>query len=187
MLAIATQVKEGTQILPLDDKRRAELTAIARAYNQDGFRVLVIATRDIPQGSTKPQYSENDECELTVEGFLTFLDPPKETAAPALAALRDNGVAVKVLTGDNEIVTTKICREVGLEPGTPVMGRDVEKMDDATLRVIVEDTTVFAKLTPLQKSRVLKALQANGHTVGFLGDGINDAPALRDADVEPDV
>jgi Mg2+-importing ATPase len=87
------------------------------------------------------------------------------------------------LTGDNEIVTTKICREVGLEPGTPVMGRDVEKMDDATLRVIVEDTTVFAKLTPLQKSRVLKALQANGHTVGFLGDGINDAPALRDADV----
>ncbi|MDR2311549.1 MAG: magnesium-translocating P-type ATPase [Brucellaceae bacterium] len=183
MLAIATQVKEGTQILPLDDKRRAELTAIARAYNQDGFRVLVIATRDIPQGSTKPQYSENDECELTVEGFLTFLDPPKETAAPALAALRDNGVAVKVLTGDNEIVTTKICREVGLEPGTPVMGRDVEKMDDATLRVIVEDTTVFAKLTPLQKSRVLKALQANGHTVGFLGDGINDAPALRDADV----
>ncbi|WOC16652.1 magnesium-translocating P-type ATPase [Pseudochrobactrum sp. MP213Fo] len=183
MLSIATQVKEGDKILPLDDQKRAELTALAQRYNQDGFRVLVIATREIPRNSAKPQYGVNDECELVVEGFLTFLDPPKETAAPALAALRDNGVSVKVLTGDNEIVTAKICREVGLEPGTPVMGRDVEKMDDATLRIVVEDTTVFAKLTPLQKSRVLKALQANGHTVGFLGDGINDAPALRDADV----
>ena len=183
MLAISTQVKDGDTIRPLDDKRRAELTALARAYNQDGFRVLVIATREIPHNATKPQYGVNDECELIVEGFLTFLDPPKESAAPALAALRANGVVVKVLTGDNEIVTTKICREVGLEPGVPVLGRDVEKMDDTTLRAVVEDTTVFAKLTPLQKSRVLKALQANGHTVGFLGDGINDAPALRDADV----
>ncbi|GAA0615309.1 magnesium-translocating P-type ATPase [Paenochrobactrum glaciei] len=183
MLSIATHVKDGDTITALDDVRRAELIAISHAYNQDGFRVLVIATREIDHKKTKPQYRESDERELVVEGFLTFLDPPKETAAPALAALRDNGVMVKVLTGDNEIVTTKICREVGLEPGVPMMGRDVEKMSEAELRERVEETTVFAKLTPLQKSRVLKALQANGHTVGFLGDGINDAPALRDADV----
>ena len=98
-------------------------------------------------------------------------------------ALRDMGVRVKVLTGDNPIVTAKICREVGLEAGEPLLGRDIEHMDDQVLGRLVEERTVFAKLTPLQKSRVLKALQANGHTVGFLGDGINDAPALRDADV----
>ncbi|MEZ0199423.1 HAD-IC family P-type ATPase, partial [Pseudomonas qingdaonensis] len=115
--------------------------------------------------------------------LLTFLDPPKETAGPAIAALRDMGVQVKVLTGDNPVVTSKVCREVGLAPGQPLLGQDIEGMDDTTLKLQVEERTVFAKLTPLQKSRVLKALQANGHTVGFLGDGINDAAALRDADV----
>jgi Mg2+-importing ATPase len=95
----------------------------------------------------------------------------------------DIGVAVKVLTGDNAIVTTRICRQVGLEPGEPVLGPQIEALSDTALQQLVEERTVFAKLTPLQKSRVLKALQANGHTVGFLGDGINDAPALRDADV----
>jgi Mg2+-importing ATPase len=118
-----------------------------------------------------------------IRGFLTFLDPPKETAGPAIAALRDMGVTVKVLTGDNAVVTCKICREVGLDPGAPLLGQDIERMDDTTLKLRVEEHTVFAKLTPLQKSRVLKTLQGNGHTVGFLGDGINDAPALRDADV----
>lgn len=92
-------------------------------------------------------------------------------------------MVVKVLTGDNEVVTARICREVGLEPGQPLLGREIEALDDARLRRLVDERTIFAKLTPLQKSRVLKALQANGHTVGFLGDGINDAPALRDADV----
>jgi len=118
-----------------------------------------------------------------IQGFLTFLDPPKETAGPAIAALQQIGVAIKVLTGDNAVVTSKICRQVGLEPGQPLLGVEIEAMDDATLLRRVEERTVFAKLTPLQKSRVLKALQTNGHTVGFLGDGINDAPALRDADV----
>lgn len=118
-----------------------------------------------------------------MRGFLTFLDPPKESAAPALAALRENGVAVKVLTGDNPAVTLNVCRQVGLEPGRPLVGAEVEALDDVELEKVVERTTVFAKLTPLQKARIVKALQANGHTVGFLGDGINDAPALRDADV----
>ncbi|MFK4064134.1 magnesium-translocating P-type ATPase [Brucella anthropi] len=183
MLSTATMVKEADCVRPLDEETRKRLIATARAYNADGFRVLVVATRDIPGVQTKAQYKIADESDLIVQGFLTFLDPPKETAGPAIAALAEHGVAVKVLTGDNETVTTKICREVGLEPGVPLLGREIEKLDDEALREVVEERTIFAKLTPLQKSRVLQALQANGHTVGFLGDGINDAPALRDADV----
>lgn len=183
MLSISTRIRQGDTTRVLDDAERERLVAMARAYNADGFRVLVVATRDIPDAQSKSRYTISDEEDLTVQGFVTFLDPPKETAGPAIAALAAHGVTVKVLTGDNEVVTTKICREVGLEPGTPLMGREIEKLDDDALRVAVEERTIFAKLTPLQKSRVLKALQANGHTVGFLGDGINDAPALRDADV----
>ncbi|MBC3454920.1 magnesium-translocating P-type ATPase [Pseudomonas mosselii] len=183
ILAIATHVEEGGQRVALDAGRRQQLLATASAYNQDGFRVLLVGTRDIPAAAGKPQYHTDDERELVIRGFLTFLDPPKETAGPAIAALREMGVKVKVLTGDNPVVTCKVCREVGLEPGQPLLGQDIERLDDTQLKALVEERTVFAKLTPLQKSRVLKALQANGHTVGFLGDGINDAPALRDADV----
>ncbi|AZC37206.1 MULTISPECIES: magnesium-translocating P-type ATPase [Pseudomonas] len=183
MLDTATRVRQDGVTLNLDAGRRAALLELAEEYNRDGFRVLLVGTRDLAPGQTRQQYSASDERELIIEGFLTFLDPPKETAGPAIAALRENGVTVKVLTGDNPIVTAKICREVGLEVGEPLLGRDIERMDDALLARLVEERTVFAKLTPLQKSRVLKALQANGHTVGFLGDGINDAPALRDADV----
>lgn len=183
MLAIATHVQEGDSVVALDERRRQRLLASADAFNRDGFRVLVVATRDIPASEGKAQYHTDDERDLVIQGFLTFLDPPKETAGPAIAALREMGVRVKVLTGDNPVVTCKVCREVGLEPGLPLLGQDIERMDDTTLKIQVEERTVFAKLTPLQKSRVLKALQANGHTVGFLGDGINDAAALRDADV----
>ncbi|TFF43060.1 magnesium-translocating P-type ATPase [Pseudomonas sp. RIT623] len=183
MLAIATHVEEGGQRIALDAGRRQQLLATASSYNQEGFRVLLVGTRDIPAVDGKPQYHTDDERELVIRGFLTFLDPPKETAGPAIAALREMGVKVKVLTGDNPVVTCKVCREVGLEPGQPLLGQDIERLDDTQLKALVEERTVFAKLTPLQKSRVLKALQANGHTVGFLGDGINDAPALRDADV----
>ena len=183
MLAISTQIQLGSGISELDDTERAKLVAMARRYNNNGFRVLALATREIAAEHNKTRYSIRDEQELTIRGFLTFLDPPKETAGPAIAALAAHGVAVKVLTGDNEIVTAKICQEVGLEPGIPLLGRHIDKMDDRALQIAVEEGTIFAKLTPLQKSRVLKALQANGHTVGFLGDGINDAPALRDADV----
>ncbi len=125
-----------------------------------------------------------DETELTIEGMLTFLDPPKESAGKAIAALRDNGVAVKVLTGDNPVVTARICLEVGIDTHDILTGTRVEAMSDAELASEVEKRAVFARLTPLQKTRILQALQRNGHTVGFLGDGINDAPALRDADVE---
>ena len=183
MLSIASHINESGQVVALDAQRRKDLLALANEYNEDGFRVLLVATREIPKTQSKNQYKTADERDLVIRGFLTFLDPPKETAGPAIAALRDMGVTVKVLTGDNAVVTCKICREVGLDPGTPLLGQDIEHMDDTTLKLRVEERTVFAKLTPLQKSRVLKALQGNGHTVGFLGDGINDAPALRDADV----
>ncbi|KVD96801.1 magnesium-translocating P-type ATPase [Burkholderia ubonensis] len=183
MLAVSTHVQDEDGVRPLDFVARKRLLEQAIAYNEDGFRVLVLATRAIPRGDEREQYRTADERDLVVRGFLTFLDPPKESAAPALAALRENGVAVKVLTGDNPTVTMKVCRQVGLEPGKPVLGTEVDALDDATLAQVVERTTVFAKLTPLQKARIVTALQANGHTVGFLGDGINDAPALRDADV----
>ncbi|WP_145475841.1 magnesium-translocating P-type ATPase [Yersinia similis] len=183
MLSICTHVREGDVIYPLDAGRRVTLQALATQYNEDGFRVLLLATRELGTQVSPVPLNIDDERDLVVQGLLTFLDPPKESAAAAINALRENGVAVKVLTGDNPIITAKICRDVGLEPGEPLNGRDIEAMDDATLAREVELRTVFTKLTPLQKSRVLKMLQNNGHTVGFLGDGINDAPALRDADV----
>ncbi|VEA93906.1 magnesium-translocating P-type ATPase [Yersinia pseudotuberculosis] len=183
MLSICTHVREGDDIFPLDAARRATLQALATQYNEDGFRVLLLATRELGAQVSPVPLNIDDERDLVVQRLLTFLDPPKESAAAAIAALRENGVAVKVLTGDNPIITAKICRDVGLEPGEPLNGRDIEAMDEATLAREVELRTVFTKLTPLQKSRVLKMLQSNGHTVGFLGDGINDAPALRDADV----
>ncbi|CAI1670894.1 magnesium-translocating P-type ATPase [Serratia proteamaculans] len=183
MLEIATHVREGQQIVPLDPARREALQALAGQYNEDGFRVLVLATRELGEQKNALPLSVADERDMVIQGVLTFLDPPKESAQEAIAALQENGVAVKVLTGDNPVITCKICRDVGLEPGEPLSGPQIAEMDDVTLAREVEQRTVFTKLTPLQKSRVLKMLQANGHTVGFLGDGINDAPALRDADV----
>ncbi|MNY84665.1 Magnesium-transporting ATPase, P-type 1 [compost metagenome] len=175
MLAVATHWQQGERVQVLDATARAALLQRATDYNEEGYRVLIVATRKIPTDQVKAEYRMADEVDLVVRGFLTFFDPPKESAAPAIRALQAHGVAVKVLTGDNPVVTVKVCRDVGLDPGTPLVGRDVEAMDDATLREAVQFTTIFAKLTPLQKSRVVKALQANGRTVGFLGDGINDA------------
>ena len=182
-LAISAYTQEDGKLVPLDDARRLALMAMTREYNEDGFRVVAVATRTFAAGETKEQYAMSDESELVAQGFLAFLDPPKETAGPAIAALRQHGVAVKILTGDNMVVTRKICREVGLDVGNPVLGRDTENLDDEALRDLVERTTVFAKVSPLQKARIIRMLQANCHTVGFLGDGINDAAALRDADV----
>ena len=182
-LGISTYTQEGDERVQLDDAKRRALMAMTRDYNEDGFRVIAVATRTFPPGATKDHYAMSDEDELVVQGFLAFLDPPKETAGPAIAALREHGIAVKILTGDNMVVTRKICREVGLDVGEPVLGRDTEDLDDAAFRALVDRTTVFAKVSPLQKARIIRTLQANGHTVGFLGDGINDAAALREADV----
>ena len=180
MLAAATTLRQGDTTLPLCEQKRAELIALTRHYNQQGFRVLLVATRE--HGISVP-LSREDECELTIEGLLTFLDPPKESAGKAIQALKDSGIRVKVLTGDNPLVTMRVCQEIGLASEAMLTGNEIEAMSDDELRRDVERCMIFTKLTPQQKSRVLKLLQQNGHTVGFLGDGINDAPALREADV----
>jgi len=181
MLAICTEARTGDVTEPMTDAKRAEIRAMTRRLNDDGLRVLVVAIRVDP--SADRAYGVKDEAGLTAVGCLAFLDPPKDSAATAIRALHHHGVAVKVITGDNEAVTRKICSEVGLDVAGSVQGRDIEQLDDEALDAMVEETTVFAKMSPVQKARVVKALQRRGHTVGFLGDGINDAPALRDADV----
>ncbi|ECU9605498.1 magnesium-translocating P-type ATPase [Salmonella enterica subsp. enterica serovar Telelkebir] len=183
MLMVATHLREGDNVVALDETRRDLLLAKTKDYNAQGFRVLLVATRKLDDSALTRPLCTADEQGLTVEGMLTFLDPPKESAGKAITALRDNGVAVKVLTGDNPVVTARICLEVGIDAHGILTGAQIEAMTDRELEREVETRSVFAKLTPLQKSRILKTLQKNGHTVGFLGDGINDAPALRDADV----
>ncbi|KNC07304.1 magnesium ABC transporter ATPase [Pantoea sp. RIT-PI-b] len=183
MLSIATAEREGKLVQPLNETRRAELLALAHQYNEQGFRVLLVASRVLAEPGLQQPLSVADEQGLTVEGLLTFLDPPKESAAKAISALRDNGVSVKVLTGDNPVVTARICQQVGIDSGAIVTGDQIALMSDEQLAAAAAQSSVFAKLTPLQKSRLVSTLQQLGHTVGFLGDGINDAPALRDADV----
>ncbi|WP_394515934.1 magnesium-translocating P-type ATPase [Pantoea sp. SGAir0430] len=183
MLSIASAEREGKLIQPLNETRRAELLALAHQYNQQGFRVLLVASRALAEPGLQQALSVANEQGLTIEGLLTFLDPPKESAAKAITALNENGVTVKVLTGDNPVVTARICQQVGIDCGEILTGEAIAAMSDEQLAQAAARSSVFAKLTPLQKSRILRALQQQGHTVGFLGDGINDAPALRDADV----
>jgi Mg2+-importing ATPase len=181
MLSICSYAKAGDEVLPMTDEMRAEIKAMTRHLNEDGLRVLVVAIKQ--QAPVDRAYSVADETHLIAVGCLAFLDPPKDTAGTAIAALHHHGVEVKVITGDNEAVTRKICREVGLNVEHSAQGKHIEPLDDAELDELVKRTTVFAKMSPLQKARVVKSLQRQGHTVGFLGDGINDAPALREADV----
>jgi P-type Mg2+ transporter len=148
--------------------------------SKDGFRVLAVAYKDLEDRST---YSKQDESDLILKGYVAFLDPPKETAAKAIDALEKHGVTVKVLTGDNELVTRKICHEVGIATENILLGSKVETLSDEDLAGAVDETQIFARLSPAHKQRVVRALQTKGHVVGFLGDGINDAPALRTADV----
>jgi Mg2+-importing ATPase len=168
------------QIHPVNETIRGDLKKEFERLSSDGFRVLAVAYRNL---QAKPAYSKEDESELTLRGYVAFLDPPKETARAAIAALQAGGVAVKVLTGDNELVSRKICREVGIATDEVLLGSQVEGMSDAELTEAASKATLFARLSPAHKQRVIKCLQTAGHVVGFLGDGINDAPALRAADV----
>ena len=168
----------------------AHIDELKKEYEQlsaDGFRVLAIASKDVvPRGvvaGDATPYSKADECDLILNGYVAFLDPPKETATAAIKALQGHGVAVKVVTGDNDLVARKICKEVGLSTEFVLLGSDVEAMSDDQLADAAERTTLFARVSPAHKQRIIKALQSRKHTVGFMGDGINDAPALRAADV----
>jgi len=164
----------------LTRKNTEAQSAIVHALNQDGFRVIAVA---IKTSSAPSETNLLDESNLTLVGYIAFLDPPKESAKPAISALRESGVAVKILTGDNDVVTRKICDQVGINIDHVLLGAQIETLDDQGLESAVEHCNVFAKLTPLQKSRVIKAIQRNGHIVGFMGDGINDSAALKAADV----
>ena len=181
VLAVCTQVRRGTATEPLAPAVLERIRSVAAALNAEGLRVVAVAAKD--EAPVQHTYGLADECGLTLIGYVAFLDPPKETTAPALQALAGHGVAVKVLTGDNERVTAKICREVGLEQKGVLLGGEVEQMDGPALAAAVERHNVFARLTPAHKERIVRQLKANGHVVGFLGDGINDAPALHAADI----
>jgi Mg2+-importing ATPase len=181
ILSVCSRVRHGDAIEPLTPELLARIREVTAELNEEGLRVVAVAAKEVPP--SKETYGVADESELTLIGYVAFLDPPKESAAPAIKALAEHGVAVKVLTGDNELVTAKICREVRLEQHGVLLGSDIERMSDKALAEAVESHNVFAKLTPAHKERIVRALKANGHVVGFMGDGINDAPALRTADI----
>jgi P-type Mg2+ transporter len=168
-------------VVPLTDDMRQEVRQITRDLNEDGLRAVAVAYKWLPP--EERTYTVGDEEDLVLAGYVAFLDPPKETAREAIAAIGEYGVAIKIITGDNEVVTRKICKEVGLAIDDAMVGKDVAALTDAELADAAERTTIFTKMSPLDKSRVIRALQSKGHTVGYLGDGINDAAALKDADV----
>ena len=168
------------KLSPLDPTLMVCLKQQYDSLSNDGFRVLAVATKDLPG---KDVCSLADERGLVLRGYVAFLDPPKKTAGPALAALHQHGVTVKILTGDNQLISRKVCKDVGLAPDPMLLGADVEKMSDTELAEAALKTTLFARLSPAHKERVIRALRGKGHVVGFVGDGINDAPALRAADV----
>jgi Mg2+-importing ATPase len=157
-----------------------KLTEQYQQLSADGFRVLAVAHKHL---AADEFISKEDECDLILKGYVAFLDPPKDSAGKAIDALQQHGVTVKVLTGDNDLVTRKVCREVGLNADDILLGSEVETMTDAQLAEAAESTHVFARLSPAHKQRIIRALQHKGHVVGFMGDGINDAPALHVADV----
>jgi len=193
VLAACTQVRtqdavdaslDGARAMPtqpLDAALLARTQAVTAGLNAEGLRVVAVGVKTLPPEQTT--YSAADETGLTLIGYIAFLDPPKESAAPALKALAAHGITVKVLTGDNDLVTTQVCRQVGLPVGAVLLGAQVEALSDDALKDAAETHDVFAKLTPLHKERIVRALRAGGHVVGFMGDGINDAPALRAADI----
>ena len=168
-------------VIPLDNTVRQMILNTSKKLNKEGLRVLLVAVKEFEERPLT--YSIADESNMVVAGFIGFLDPAKPSAKPSIEALQKLGVTLKVLTGDNEIVTKKICRDVGIPINNILLGNEMDKITDEDLAGQIDAISIFAKLSPAQKSRVVKMLQAKGHTVGFMGDGINDAAALRDADV----
>ncbi|MGW0735851.1 magnesium-translocating P-type ATPase [Streptomyces sp. NPDC002851] len=186
VLALCTHLVDGGERVELTERLKGYVARVAEENNRQGLRVLAVATRTMPE--PRDTYTVADEAELTLIGFLAFLDPPKADATAALRGLADNGIDVKVITGDNELVAERVCADVGLPTQAPAVGRvvtgpEIDLLGDRELRELAVRSTVFAKVNPVQKARIVRALQADGHTVGFLGDGINDAAALHDADV----
>ncbi|MCL1946999.1 MAG: magnesium-translocating P-type ATPase, partial [Chitinivibrionia bacterium] len=180
MLAVSTNAEYAGATEALDENLRKQIIAQCRALNEKGMRVLGVACKKL---NAETALSTEDESDMTFVGCLAFLDPPKESAGEAIKALNEYGVRVKVLTGDNDAVTVTVCKSVGIDTKHILLGSQVEEMSDDVLAKAVEETDIFAKLSPKQKARIVTTLRSNGHTVGFLGDGINDAAAMKAADV----
>ena len=181
MLSISSYVQDGKEIYPITEEIRQNILEAVSQLNEQGLRVLGVSQKFYPNNSHR--FVVEDESNMILMGYLAFLDPPKPSAAPAIQALKEHGVMTKILTGDNEKVTQTVCERVGLPVDHILLGTDIEEMDDATLAIEAEKTTIFAKLSPEQKARIIRLLKANGHKVGYMGDGINDAPSLKVADV----
>jgi Mg2+-importing ATPase len=175
-----SQYELDGKMSPMDTARMKALNGEYAGLSNEGFRVLAIAVKELPG---KQSCSRDDEHDLVLKGYVAFLDPPKPTAANAIQALHKHGVGVKILTGDNELISRKVCRDVGLPADPLLLGEDLEKMSDTELADAAEKTTLFARLSPAHKERIIHCLRAKGHVVGYMGDGINDAPALHIADI----
>ncbi len=181
MLSICSFAECDGKVRPMTKELKSRILATVDDLNEKGFRVLAIAQKSNP--SPAGAFGVTDECDMVLMGYLAFLDPPKESTADAIKALKAHGVTTKILTGDNDKVTRTICKQVGLKVRNMLLGSDLENMSDQELAKAAETTDVFAKLTPGQKARVVSVFRENGQTVGFMGDGINDASAMKSADI----
>jgi Mg2+-importing ATPase len=178
---ICSRYELNNELHALEKEVIKKISNIDVNFSEDGFRVIAVAYKEIE--NDRKDYTMTDEAGLVFAGFMTFFDPPKESAAPAIANLKEHGIDIKVLTGDNELVTKKVCRDVNLDYSKILVGNQIEQMSERELIEEAAKTTIFARLSPEHKKRVVQALKHKGHVVGYLGDGINDAPALRASDV----
>jgi Mg2+-importing ATPase len=181
ILRVCSSVEIGGAVEPLTDSRREQINALYYAQSNEGFRTLAVCYRSVNPGQVR--FSIDDEKDMVLVGLITFIDPPKESARESIQMLARSGIELKILTGDNELVTRKTCELIGLEVKGVLTGAEIEAMDEQTLSRVVGNVTIFSRMTPVQKNRVMSALKHNGHVVGFMGDGINDAPSIREADV----
>ncbi|HTP58483.1 MAG TPA: magnesium-translocating P-type ATPase [Spirochaetia bacterium] len=178
---VCTNYQVDEDVNPLIDMIKQDVLEDYEALSADGYRVLAISYREF--GKEKETFAASDEADMILLGYIAFFDPPKESTPQAIKALREAGVSVKILTGDNDLVTRKVCKDVGIDVQNLVIGAQLQGLSQDQLADLAEHTTVFARLSPVQKEQIIQALQSKGHVVGFLGDGINDAPALKRADV----
>jgi len=183
IMRLSPRVEVGGQVLDVTAEHDTHRKLLVQDLNSQGFRVVAVAYKVMPGDNDEPRYTTQDESDLTLLGYLAFLDPPKDSAMEALKRLKTLNVEVKILTGDNEIITTYICRQVGMPVDSILLGSQIETMSEPELAEAVGRTSIFAKLAPAQKEHIIRALQSKEHVVAFMGDGINDAPALKAADV----
>ena len=184
ILSLCTTISDAAtpdKKIDFTEEKMTEIVKITNKLNQDGFRTLAIAYKWLP--TEDRTYTVDEEKDLTLSGYIAFLDPPKEGAFEAITALKSSGVDIKIITGDSDLITQKICNDIGLKIERTMLGKEVEELSDDILACLAEKVTIFTKMSPIQKARVIKALRSKGHIVGYLGDGVNDTAALKEADV----